>query len=185
MIGNFMADSVKGNKKDLYPLMIRKGIELHRAIDSFTDQHSITLESKIRLRPKYSKYSGVIVDLFYDHFLAKNFDLYSQVALEDFTQATYQTLNQNIQLLPASVQLFLPYMIEKNWLLNYRSIEGIDRALTGLSKSVSFENKMNESVNDLKTDYLLYENEFYRFFPQLITFAEGFSTNDTPSESKT
>lgn len=179
-----MADSIKGNKKDSYPTTIRKGIELHRAIDFFTDQHEITNASKIRLRPKYGKYSGVIVDLFYDHFLAKNFNLYSEVTLEEFTLNTYRILTLNRDVLPDSVKLFLPYMIEKNWLLGYQSIDGIGRALTGLSKRVSFENKMDESVNELKTDYLLYENEFYQFFPQLITFAEEFSANDASSESK-
>lgn len=174
MIGNFIADYVKGKKKDLFPEGIRKGIELHRAIDHFTDHHPITEESKSRLRANYPKYSGVIVDIFYDHFLAKNFNQYSEIPLFDFTQATYALLTENQMYLPDGVKSFLPFMIERNWLNNYSTIEGIGRTLTGLSKRVSFENKMDQSVADLQKDYLLYENDFSRFFPQLITFAADF-----------
>ncbi len=173
MIGNFIADFVKGNKKDNYPERIKKGIELHRAIDDFTDHHPITDDSKARLRPKYRKYSGVIVDLYYDHFLAKNFELYSDIPLLEYTRRTYTILIDNQDVLPDKVKEFLPFMIERNWLNNYATIEGIGRTLTGLSKRVSFENKMDESVEDLKTDYAIYKNEFHRFFPQLVTFAAG------------
>src|ERR1700752_360781 len=85
MIGNFIADYVKGKKKDEYPPGIKKGIELHRAIDDFTDHHEITSRSKNRLRSKYGKYSGVITDLYYDHFLASNFSIYHNVPLKEFT----------------------------------------------------------------------------------------------------
>ncbi len=173
MIGNFIADFVKGNKKDNYPDGIRKGIELHRAIDDYTDHHQITEDSKARLRPKYRKYSGVIVDLYYDHFLARYFDHYSQIPLREFTQRTYAILIDNQDILPDKVKEFLPFMIERNWLFNYATIDGIGRTLSGLSKRVSFENKMDESVEDLQTDYAIYKNEFHRFFPQLITFAAG------------
>ena len=164
---------MKGNKKDNYPAQIKKGIELHRAIDDFTDHHPITDDSKARLRPKYRKYSGVIVDLYYDHFLARNFNQYSEIPLPEFTQRTYAILLDNQSVLPDQVKEFLPFMIERNWLNNYSTIEGIGRTLTGLSKRVSFENKMDESVHDLQTDYAIYKNEFHRFFPQLITFADG------------
>lgn len=174
LIGNFIADYVKGRKKDLYPPAITRGIELHRAIDDYTDHHPITDESKSKLRPIYHKYSGVIVDIYYDHFLAKNFSEYSAIPLQKYVQDVYALLSNNQEYLPDEVKLFLPYMIEKNWLFNYQSIEGIGRTLTGLSKRVSFENKMDEAVVELKKDYLLYENEFARFFPQLITFANGF-----------
>ena len=171
MIGNFIADFVKGKKKDLYPDRIRKGIELHRAIDDFTDHHPVTEESKARLRPLYGKYSGVIVDLYYDHFLAANFSMFSEESLVDYSAKTYASIKKYEAVLPEGVLFFLPYMIERNWLLNYATIEGVGRALSGLSTRVSFENKMNESVNELRQYYPLFENEFHRFFPELITFA--------------
>jgi acyl carrier protein phosphodiesterase len=170
MVGNFIADFVKGNKKNAYPDRVRKGIEIHRQIDDFTDHHVVTGRSKDKLRGKYGKYSGIIVDLFYDHFLAANFSEYSKVPLQDFSQNTYAILNKHSDLLPEGVHYFLPFMIERNWLLNYATIEGIGRALSGLSLRVSFENKMGESVVDLKEHYQSFENDFREFFPLLIDF---------------
>src|SRR5580704_12124651 len=95
MIGNFIADFVKGNKKNDYPDGIRKGIELHRAIDDYTDHHEITGRSKDRLRMKYHKYSGVIVDIYYDHFLAANFAQYSPKTLQQYSEDTYHILKEN------------------------------------------------------------------------------------------
>jgi acyl carrier protein phosphodiesterase len=172
MVGNFIADFVKGKKKDDYPDKIRKGIELHRMIDDFTDHHAVTMQSKDRLREKYGKYSGIIVDLYYDHFLAANFPEYSTVPLQDYSQNIYATLTKYSPVLPEGVHYFLPFMIERNWLLNYATIEGIGRALSGLSLRVSFENKMGESVNDLREHYSSFEEDFRQFFPLLVDFVK-------------
>ena len=170
MIGNFIADFVKGKKKDEYPLRIKQGIELHRSIDDFTDHHEITGKSKDRIRSKYGKYSGVITDLYYDHFLAAGFSDYHELPLLDFSKKTYDILQQHWDVLPEGVHYFLPFMIERNWLLNYATLEGIGRALAGLSKRVSFENKMDESIHDLKEHYEDFENDFKEFFPELVKF---------------
>jgi len=170
MIGNFIADFVKGNKKNEYPSKIRQGIELHRMIDDFTDHHPVTGRSKDRLRQKYAKYSGVITDLYYDHFLAANFPDYHQQSLQDFSHQTYAVLDQNKDLLQEKVQHFLPFMMERNWLLNYASLEGIGRTLSGLSRRVSFPNKMDESIEDLRRHYPDFEGDFREFFPSLIQF---------------
>jgi acyl carrier protein phosphodiesterase len=174
MIGNFIADFVKGRKKDDYPPRIKSGIELHRAIDDFTDHHPLTSKSKDRLRHKYHKYSGVIVDIYYDHFLAKDFDKYSLVPLEEFSAKTYVTISAYTYLLPEKIKGFLPFMIERNWLLNYREIEGIGRTLSGLSRRVNFENRMDEAITELISDYNDFHDDFNGFFPELITFAGGF-----------
>jgi len=171
LIGNFIADYVKGKKKDEYPPGIRHGIELHRAIDDFTDRHEVTGQSKRRLYERHHKYSGVVVDLYYDHFLAKHFGDYSEKPLADFSKYCYETLSANEEKLPAAVQYFLPYMITRDWLQQYSSVEGIGRTLAGLGKRVSFENRMAEAREDLEDHYPLFEAEFRLFFPQLITFA--------------
>ncbi len=173
LIGNFIADFVKGKAKEDYPEGIRKGIELHRAIDDFTDHHPVTSMSKQRLYPTQGKYSPVVVDMFYDHFLAKNFEAYSEVSLSDFASNVYRIMQDNIMLLPEGVRQFLPYMIERNWLVNYASIEGISRTLKGMSKRVAFSNQMHTAENDLIQGYNDFENEFSVFFPELITFANA------------
>jgi acyl carrier protein phosphodiesterase len=171
LIGNFIADFVKGKAKNDYPDEIRKGIELHRAIDDYTDHHPVTSLSKQRLYPSQGKYAPVVLDVFYDHFLAKNFDEYSSVPLTIFAANAYNLIQANASILPEKVNQFLPYMIERNWLVNYASVEGISRTLKGMSKRVAFSNQMHTAENDLIQGYSDFEKEFRLFFPELITFA--------------
>ena len=141
-------------------------------LDCFILAISITGRSKDCLRTKYPKYSGVIVDLYYDHFLAAGFSHYSQVSLQQFSEDNYRILKDNWNVLPPRVHYFLPFMMERNWLLNYATIEGIGNALRGLSKRVSFENKMDESVYDLQERYEEFEKDFSEFFPELVKFVQ-------------
>lgn len=170
-IGNFIADHVKGQKKDLFPAGIRRGIELHRAIDYFTDTHPVTARSRQVLYHRHSKYAGVVVDLFYDHFLAKNFTAFSAVPLPDFARDHYRLFQDSTEHLPQSVLAFLPYMVERDWLTQYATVEGIGRTLTGLSKRVRFPNRMDEAEVDLRLHYSELEMDFQDFFPSLIEFA--------------
>jgi acyl carrier protein phosphodiesterase len=167
MIGNFIADFVKGKKKDDYPNEIRKGIELHRFIDNYTDHHQIVLKSIRTVQARQEKYSGVVIDILYDHFLAANFKEFSETLLQDFSNNTYSILKNNWDVLPEGVHYFLPFMIERNWLLNYATIEGIGNALSGLSRRVKYPNRMNEAIKDLQENYAGLESDFRTFFPEL------------------
>lgn len=168
MIGNFIGDFVKGrNALTQFDADIVKGIELHRSIDEFTDSHKIVTESKNRLRPTYRHYSGVIVDIFYDHFLAKHWDAYHPEVLPDFADRAYDTIQAHHAILPEEVKFMMPYMIKGNWLVNYARVEGIERALTGMARRTRFESKMEQSVNELLQHYNLFKKEFTDFFPDL------------------
>ncbi|HYG01867.1 MAG TPA: ACP phosphodiesterase [Chryseosolibacter sp.] len=173
MIGNFIGDFVKGREglKKFDP-MIAKGISLHRAIDEFTDDHVVVTESKKRLRPKYRHYAGVIVDVFYDHFLASEWHLYHRKPLNDYAQWVYHTIQASEEELPPGVKYMLPYMMNGDWLYNYRELSGIGRALSGMSRRTPYESKMDEAVADLEKDYALYKAEFDLFFPQLMKHCE-------------
>lgn len=171
MIGNFIADSVKGKGFQDYPADIKNGILLHRFIDSYTDTHPVVEESKQRLRASYRKYAGVIVDVFYDHFLAVQWSQRHNQMLESFVSDTYQTLQDHNEILPDKIQFMLPYMVKHNWLLSYRETLGIGRALSGLSRRTSFESNMEYAVGDLEKNYALYEKEFNNFFPDLVNAA--------------
>ena len=116
LVGNFIGDFVKGNAVDSYPEDIRKGIWLHRSIDSFTDSHSIVRESKKRLWEKFRHYSAVLVDIFYDHFLAKNWKDYSSTGLKEFTSNFYDIMQRHSETVPETVNQILIPMKEKNWL---------------------------------------------------------------------
>ena len=175
MVGNFIGDFVKGkNFADNFEPDIAKGIELHRTIDEFTDRHPIVHQSKSRLRSKYRHYSGVIVDIFYDHFLSKYWRDYHIIPLGEFADRTYTTLNDHYSILPDDVRTMLPYMIKDNWLVNYGHLQGIGQALRGISRRTRYDSKMNESVRELETFYEDFKTEFQIFFPHLKSHAETF-----------
>jgi acyl carrier protein phosphodiesterase len=172
-IGNFISDSVRGNKYKSFPKEIQKGILLHREIDTFTDAHEIFRKSTKRLHKNYGHYSGVIVDIFYDHFLAKNWENYSDIPLEEFTTSFYKVLDANFDILPQRVQHLMPYLVKDNWLLNYASIEGISRVLQGMSRRTKYNSNMNLATRELKKYNDLFENEFRLFFKELIEFSNA------------
>ena len=173
MIGNFIADFVKGQKAlgTLEPEIVL-GIELHRSIDAFTDNHRIVKQSKARLSPKYRHYSGVVVDMFYDHFLAKNWLEYHHEPLQSYSEAIYRILQHHITILPNNAQHMLPYMATNNWLVGYSTETGLHKALSGMAKRTPYESKMEQAVTDLKLNYNLYEEEFTQFFPILKKYSD-------------
>lgn len=172
-IGNFIGDFVKGGSLvGRYEPQVIKGVELHRAIDEYTDSHEVVQKSKNRLRPKYRHYSGVIIDMFYDYYLAKNWDTFHETSLPKFAEQFYLLLEENKEMLPEKTRQMMPYLIQGNWLVNYQKKEGIHRALSGMSRRTSFDSKMDESIVELSKNNDQFENEFMEFFPELKTFAE-------------
>jgi acyl carrier protein phosphodiesterase len=172
-LGNFIADGVKGKKYVQFPLGIQQGILLHRAIDSYTDAHPIVRKSTKRLHKKYSHYSGVIVDILYDHFLAKNWTQYHSIPLHKYTENFYNLINSNFDRLTPRIQKMMPYMIEQNWLLSYASIDGIGKILDQMNRRTNNQSKMNLAVLELTTYYKEYEEEFTLFFEDLKKYSKN------------
>ena len=172
LIGNFIADAVKGKAVNDYSNNIRRGIILHRFIDEFTDNHPMHKASRAKLHKRYSHYSGVLVDIYYDHFLAKNWLEYSDTPLNDYTSWLYAILENNTAILPERINYMLQYMIPQNWLLNYAHLKGIDRVLKGMSNRTKFDSQMEHGVEELELYYAEFEHEFTEFFPELIDFTE-------------
>lgn len=172
-IGNFIADGIRGKKYKNYPKNIQIGILLHREIDTFTDAHPIVRQSKKRLHKKYSHYSGVIVDILYDHFLAKNWQKYSEMPLDIYVEKFYKSLEDNFEILPERTKKMMPFMIADNWLLNYANIEGIQRVLDGMNRRTQNKSKMDKATSELNTYYSEFENEFTLFFDELIMFSNN------------
>ncbi|MBU2996384.1 acyl carrier protein phosphodiesterase [Cellulophaga baltica] len=171
-IGNFIADSIRGNKYKHLPERIQKGIKLHRFIDSFTDAHPTVRQSTKRLHKNYSHYSGVIVDIFYDHFLAKNWNTYSDIPLYVFVDNFYNLLEDNYVILPENTKRMMPYMISDNWILNYAKMDGIGRVLNGVNRRTNNKSKMNFAILDLEQHYYDFEKEFTSFFEELTTYSK-------------
>jgi acyl carrier protein phosphodiesterase len=172
-LGNFIADGVKGKKYVQFPLGIQQGILLHRAIDSYTDAHPIVRKSTKRLHKKYSHYSGVIVDILYDHFLAKNWTQYHSIPLHKYTENFYNLINSNFDRLTPRIQKMMPYMIEQNWLLSYASIDGIGKILDQMNRRTNNQSKMNLAVLELTTYYKEFEEEFTLFFEDLKKYSKN------------
>jgi len=170
-IGNFMADGIHGKHFENFPSEVQKGIILHRGIDTFSDAHPVFRKSTKRLHPNYHHYSGVIVDVFYDHFLAKNWSNYSDEKLEDFVERFYQSLKDNYDILTLRTQTLMPYMIEHNWLVSYRTIEGINRILTQMDNRMKYQSNMRYATRDLSEFYYGFEEEFTAFFEDLQIFS--------------
>ena len=168
-----MADGIHGNNFDEYPIDVQKGIRLHREIDSFTDFHPVFRQSKHRLHERYGHYSGVIMDIFYDHFLAKNFSNYSKVPLKDFSENFYKVLDVNLSILTPRFQKILPILKEENWLLMYATIEGISHILYNMDRRTRLRSKMQFSVEELKSFYSEFETEFTLFFAEMENFVKG------------
>lgn len=170
-IGNFIADSVRGKKYKHFPEKIKQGILLHRAIDTFTDSHPLARQSSKRLHANNGHYSRVIVDIFYDHFLARNWSSYSDVPLERYTENFYELLEINYEVLPVNIHRMMPYMIADNWLLNYQHKEGIQRVLSGMSRRARNSSRMHYAVQDLEAHYDDFQEEFTKLFEELIIFS--------------
>lgn len=172
IIGNFIADHVKGNKIDAFGKGIQDGIRLHRKIDQYTDAHPVFLKSKSRLAGNYRKYAGVIVDMYYDHFLSAYWPQYSDEPIQKFTMRMYKILMRRYFILPPKTKRILPFMAKDNWLVGYGKLDGLKMALTGMSRRTPFDSRMENAVMDLKADYNLYKNEFEEFFPEIVLFSE-------------
>ena len=171
-VGNFIGDYVKGTNFKQYTELVQKGILIHRNIDTFTDRHPIIRRSKSQLNPKYHKYSGIIIDIFYDHFLAKEWENFSQESLKKFVYYFYEVLILHFAILPRRVKQFLPIFILNNWLESYLTIEGIGIVLHRMTKRTSLPDYTKFAIDELSSNYEKYRADFYDFFPKLIQFVE-------------
>ncbi len=172
MLGNFLGDFVKGNNHKNYRSDIQKGILLHRQIDTFTDSNDIVRKSKRRLHERYGHYDGIIIDIFYDHFLAKNWHDYSVIPLDIFAQGYYDLMHSNYDILPEKVKELLVPLEKYNWLYNYQFLEGMRSVLKGMNRRTKMVSKMDLAIEDLQLHYIEFENDFTLFFKELINFTE-------------
>ncbi len=172
--GNFIGDFVKGKQMDNFSKPIQNGIKLHREIDFYTDHHPVVLSSKQRLQKKYRHYSSVIVDMYYDHFLANSWTQWHHETLEEYSEMVYGILEEKEAELPEKFNYMLPFMRRRNWLLSYSQVEGIHSALSGMAKRTKFNSKMELASVDLKDNYSEFESEFQIFFPDIINFTAKF-----------
>ncbi len=167
LVGNFIADFVKGKQYLDYPDEISKGIIMHRKIDHYTDRHSMIRKGRKRLFPFYRHYAGVIMDMYYDHLLARFWNEYTSEPLETFSSSVYNTIESYWKFLPEMARYMFPYMKSGNWLVRYQTTEGLGKSLNGMSRRLNNNSKLELAVTQLHEYYDDFRSEFEKFMPEL------------------
>lgn len=163
LLGNFIADSVKGNPEKFYSGKIAEGIRFHRAIDGFTDNHPLVRQGVKRFRETQSRYAPVVIDVIYDHILARHWNEFHADELDKVTQSVYQRLEAQSLHFPTSVKHYFPYMKQQNWLYNYQFEWGILKTLEGLDRRSANETQMHLALDVYKESEAEFLAEFREF----------------------
>ncbi len=173
LVGNLMGDFVKGRLDGRFPADIEQGILLHREIDSFAAQNRHFLRSKRRLDPCFGLYRGVLVDLFYDHFLAAHWEDYADVPLSFFISDAWRVVCEYKEFLPDKLQRVMPLLF-REWLPSYSNIGGIAAVLHRMSRfRLKRANRLCEGAEALSRHYGGFYSDFQEFFPELLAFSRS------------
>jgi acyl carrier protein phosphodiesterase len=167
-----ISDFVKGKSRLGYSVSVQQGITLHRQIDDYTDSHIATKQAKTIFHPHYRLYSGALVDVVYDHFLAKDPDIFTEASLYQFANTVYQTLEKYHMQLPPRFLVMLPYMKAENWLYNYRTKEGIGRSIRGLVRRSAYLTDYETAQLLLNEHYAFLESCYQLFIKDVKSFVE-------------
>ena len=171
LFGNFIADAVKGNRFKEYEDEVQTGIKLHRRIDSYTDSHEIFKNSLGRIRKDFGKFSGIVVDIYYDHFLAKNWADYDETKLTDFASQVYHILQHRYEILPEHTKRLLPFLVTQNWLVGYANLIDLKLVFYGMDRRTGFKSGMTKAVDVLEKNYEGLLVDFQEFYPQLSNYS--------------
>lgn len=169
LIGNFLGDMVRKVEWNNYSPKIIEGIKMHQEIDFFTDTHTIVKTHKALLTPKHRHFSGVVLDIFYDYFLANNWQKYHNTTLGSYAEWVYQTLEKQEVNYTRKAKMAFNHMKKHNWLTAYSSLDGIDQVLKGMAQRTKFDSAMSDSLVDLQKHHLVFEEGFQVFFEELKT----------------
>jgi acyl carrier protein phosphodiesterase len=173
MLGNFIGDYVKGNKYLDFPEMVSFGIKMHRSIDSFTDQHADVRACNKLLKPGFGRYSGIVSDIFFDHFLAFNFPEYSAFSLRQFSRQAHAVFLSNFFLLPFRVKQFLPFLIQHKRLESYARRDTMFHVREIMSRRTSLPSNSLWASQILDQEYDQFESLFRSFFDEIVGFVES------------
>jgi len=174
LVGSILGDFVKGALEDKYPQGARRGIELHRKIDTYTDSHKTTLASRNLFSPLRRRFAGIIVDLCYDHFLYRHWRKFAELELGGFISHVYDILLARGAMLPERLRVMIPVMIREDWLGSYRDLQGVEQALNRLSKRITQGDRLLGAIEEIKHHYLKLEADFLIFFPDLEYYVKNY-----------
>ncbi len=168
LYGNVLGDFVKGHNHGFLEQEITDGIALHRAIDKFTDNHPTVRKSKHRISDKRKRFAGIMIDVFYDHFLAMHWEKFSPYDFDTQINEWYSTLNAETNIeLPERMKIMISQLTKHDWFSGYKTQDGISASIDGISRRIRFENTLAGGGIELVQNYSLLENDFLEFFPLL------------------
>ena len=170
-LGSLLGDFVKGPLNGRYNADITRAIVLHRKIDTFTDAHPVVLHSKSRISTERRRYAGIMIDMFYDHFLAKHWDDFHAQPLGAFTAKVYEILERRREILPERLQQMAPKMAQWHWLESYADVGSIRTALDRMGQRLTRENRLLDSADELVEHYSGLKADFRAFLPLVREFA--------------
>ncbi|MEO6595161.1 MAG: ACP phosphodiesterase [Planctomycetota bacterium] len=171
-LGNLAGDFVRGvDITTLHP-DLRAGIHQHRAIDRFVDAHALVRGSRHRLDVRFRRFAGVLVDVYYDHFLARDWAVHGDGrTLALFVDEVHAQLREHAALLPPRLQQVLPHMQRQAWLAGYAKVEGIDTVLQNMARRVARPTPLADGGAELRAQYEALDGDFAAFWPELAAFA--------------
>ncbi|MBP9892021.1 MAG: DUF479 domain-containing protein [Planctomycetes bacterium] len=171
LVGGLLGDFAKGLDVSSLPPAVRAALLQHRRIDVFTDAHPLVRRSRARVSREFARFSGILVDVFYDHFLARNWQAHAHEPLHSFASRVYGALREHEILLPERLARVLPRMAREDWLCGYAEVENVGHALAGLERRFSRPTGLSRALVELTGNYDAMHADFAEFFPQLRSFA--------------
>ena len=169
LLGSLYGDFVKGRLQGQFDPEIETAIQLHRSIDVFTDRHPLVDVSLSRFSMTRRRYAGIVLDVFFDHCLARDWTLYSDQPLEQFTSGVYRVLSAEAQL-PERLAQIAPHMVANDWLGSYREFAVLEQVLRGISRRLTRPEELAAAMQELRVLYEPLSDDFRLFYPQLQTF---------------
>jgi acyl carrier protein phosphodiesterase len=173
MTGNFLGDLLRNREIAELPDPIREGVQLHRKIDVFTDNHPRVKRSSHLLHDRHHKYAPVLVDVYYDFFLARHWLRFHPEPLPDFSRRVYQILLAYLDIMPERTRHQLRSMVQDDWLMNYATYEGMELTFRRMSRRVSKPQQLAGAVDSLKMFEPRLEADFLAFFPEIMAYVQG------------
>ncbi|BDS08673.1 ACP phosphodiesterase [Oceaniferula spumae] len=179
-IGNLLGDFTRGSIKelaDIYPPELVRGIRMHRAVDRFTDSHPVFKQCRTLLAPERRRFAGIIVDIFFDHYLCKHWADYSKIPLEEFCQQVYHAFELHPEWRAGRLATAYPMMKSENWLMTYATVDGIELTLQRVSRRSPRIGRIADGIEDFKLHYVEFENHFLKYMPELVEFVREWKRN--------
>jgi len=170
-LGNIMADFMRDVDQDSLPEEVWEGIQFHRSVDGFTDSHEVVRELRKYFSPEKRRFSGIVLDVVFDHFLIKHWEKYSSENFNSFVDECYADLWQHRELMPPRMEMVVGWMIKRDWIRSYAELDHVGRALDGLAGRLKLKHDFHGSIEEVHEHYDIIEAGFLKFFPDLLAHA--------------